>query len=124
MQRAISPSGVPQNTAAPPNAGIRTNLKATSGDSIQKSLTSFGPRNKCQGSTWRLARDERSGAPLAGTKHSRSAVIERVLHNYLREQAKAAAEARDLAILNNTADILNQEAADVLDYQPTDEQLY
>jgi len=54
---------------------------------------------------------------LAGTKHSRSAVIERVLRQYLREQAKAAAEARDLALLNDAADRLNMEAADVLDYQ-------
>ena len=58
---------------------------------------------------------------LAGTKHSRSAVIERVLRKYLREQAKAAAEARDLAILNDAADRLNQEAADVLDYQAAGE---
>jgi len=58
---------------------------------------------------------------LAGTKHSRSAVIERVLRQYLREQAKAAAEARDLALLNDAADRLNMEAADVLDYQAPDE---
>jgi metal-responsive CopG/Arc/MetJ family transcriptional regulator len=58
---------------------------------------------------------------LAGTKHSRSAVIERVLRRYLRERAKAAAEARDLAILNDAADRLNLEAADVLDYQAADE---
>jgi metal-responsive CopG/Arc/MetJ family transcriptional regulator len=58
---------------------------------------------------------------LAGTKHSRSAVIERVLRKYLREQAKAAAAARDLAILNDAADRLNQETADVLDYQAADE---
>jgi len=58
---------------------------------------------------------------LAGTKRSRSAIIERVLRKYLREQAKAAAEARDLAILNDAADRLNQEAADVLDYQAADE---
>lgn len=58
---------------------------------------------------------------LAGTKHSRSAVIERVLRQYLRERAKAAAEARDLALLNAAADRLNLEAADVLDYQAADE---
>jgi metal-responsive CopG/Arc/MetJ family transcriptional regulator len=57
---------------------------------------------------------------LAGTKHSRSAVIERVLRKYLREQANAATEARDLAILNDAAHMLNQEAADVLDYQTAD----
>jgi metal-responsive CopG/Arc/MetJ family transcriptional regulator len=54
---------------------------------------------------------------LAGTKHSRSAVIERVLRQYLREHGKAAAESRDLALLNDAADRLNMEAADVLDYQ-------
>ena len=58
---------------------------------------------------------------LAGAKHSRSAVIERVLRKYLREQAKAAAEARDLAILNDAADRLNMEAAAVLDFQAADE---
>jgi metal-responsive CopG/Arc/MetJ family transcriptional regulator len=60
-------------------------------------------------------------ARMAGTKHSRSAVIERVLRQYLREQAKASAEARDLALLNDAADRLNKEAADVLDYQAPDE---
>jgi hypothetical protein len=60
-------------------------------------------------------------ARLAGTKHSRSAVIERVLRKYLREQAKAAAEARDLALLNDAADRLNMEAAGVLDFQAPDE---
>jgi metal-responsive CopG/Arc/MetJ family transcriptional regulator len=58
---------------------------------------------------------------LAGTKHSRSAIIERVLRKYLREQAEAAADARDLAILNDAADRLNKEAVDVLDYQAADE---
>jgi hypothetical protein len=46
------------------------------------------------------------------------------LRQYLREQAKAAIEARDLALLNDAADRLNQEAADVLDYQAADEQLH
>ena len=58
---------------------------------------------------------------LAGTKHSRSAVIERVLRKYLREQAKASAEARDLILVNDAADRLNMEVADVLDYQAPDE---
>jgi len=56
---------------------------------------------------------------LAGTKHSRSAVIERVLRQYLREHAKA--ESRDLALLNDAADRLNMEAAGVLDYQAPDQ---
>jgi metal-responsive CopG/Arc/MetJ family transcriptional regulator len=54
---------------------------------------------------------------LAGTKHSRSAVIERVLRRYLREKARTAKQARDLILLNDAADSLNLEAADVLDYQ-------
>jgi metal-responsive CopG/Arc/MetJ family transcriptional regulator len=58
---------------------------------------------------------------LAGTKHSRSAVIERVLRQYLRERAKAAIQARDLALLNDAADSLNLEAAEVLDYQAGNE---
>jgi metal-responsive CopG/Arc/MetJ family transcriptional regulator len=58
---------------------------------------------------------------LAGTKHSRSAVIERVLRRYLRERARKEVQKRDLALLNNAADILNLEAADILDYQAVDE---
>jgi hypothetical protein len=46
------------------------------------------------------------------------------LRKYLREQAKAAADARDLAILNSAAHMLNREAVDVLDYQAADEQLH
>jgi hypothetical protein len=54
---------------------------------------------------------------LAGSKHSRSAFIERVLRRYLRERAKAAMQSRDLEKLNNAADRLNLEAAEVLDHQ-------
>jgi metal-responsive CopG/Arc/MetJ family transcriptional regulator len=58
---------------------------------------------------------------LAGSKHSRSAFIERVLRSYLRERAKAAVQARDLKRINNAADRLNVEAAEVLDYQASGE---
>jgi len=54
---------------------------------------------------------------LSGTKHSRSAMIERVLREYLREHGKARLRARDLELLNQEADRLNAEAADVLDFQ-------
>lgn len=54
---------------------------------------------------------------LAGSKHSRSAIIERVLRRYLTEHARAHLQARDLEQLNLAADELNREAADVLDYQ-------
>jgi metal-responsive CopG/Arc/MetJ family transcriptional regulator len=58
---------------------------------------------------------------LAGSKHSRSAFIERVLRRYLRERARAAAQARDLELINAAAGRLNLEAADVLDYQAGEE---
>ena len=58
---------------------------------------------------------------LAGSKYSRSAFIERVLRRYLRERAKAAVQARDLKRINNAADRLNVEAAEVLDYQASGE---
>jgi metal-responsive CopG/Arc/MetJ family transcriptional regulator len=54
---------------------------------------------------------------LAGSKHSRSALIEHILRRYLREHARARLQARDLEQLNRAADELNAEAADVLDYQ-------
>ena len=54
---------------------------------------------------------------LSGSKHSRSAVIERVLRQYLAARARAKADARDQEILNRAADELNAEAEDVLDYQ-------
>jgi metal-responsive CopG/Arc/MetJ family transcriptional regulator len=58
---------------------------------------------------------------LAGSKHSRSAFIERVLRRYLRERAKAAVQARDFKRINNAAERLNLEAAEVLDYQVSGE---
>jgi metal-responsive CopG/Arc/MetJ family transcriptional regulator len=54
---------------------------------------------------------------LAGSKRFRSAFIERVLRRYLREHAKAVLKARDLELINNAADRLNLEAAEVLGYQ-------
>jgi metal-responsive CopG/Arc/MetJ family transcriptional regulator len=58
---------------------------------------------------------------LAGSKHSRSAFIERVLRRYLRQRAKAALQARDLERINKGAERLNLEAAEVLDYQASGE---
>jgi metal-responsive CopG/Arc/MetJ family transcriptional regulator len=54
---------------------------------------------------------------LAGTKYSRSALIERVLRKYFRERTRAALNARDLQRINQAADDLSSEALDVLDYQ-------
>jgi metal-responsive CopG/Arc/MetJ family transcriptional regulator len=58
---------------------------------------------------------------LAGSKHSRSAFIERVLRRYLRQRARAALQAQDLERINNAADRLNLEAAEVLEYQASGE---
>jgi metal-responsive CopG/Arc/MetJ family transcriptional regulator len=58
---------------------------------------------------------------LAGTKRSRSAVIEDVLRQFLHEQAKAERRARDIAILNKHADELNRNALDGLDEQAPEE---
>lgn len=57
---------------------------------------------------------------LAGRRHSRSAVIERVLRQYLRQRERAEVNARDLEILNRAADRLNAEAEDALEYQADD----
>jgi len=68
-----------------------------------------------------LSRDVLAGIDrLAGSKHSRSAVIERALRRYLSEHARTRMQARDLEQLNRAADELNAEAADVLDYQTTE----
>jgi metal-responsive CopG/Arc/MetJ family transcriptional regulator len=58
---------------------------------------------------------------LAGSKHSRSAIIEHVLRRYLSEHARARIQARDVELLNRHADELNREVGDVLDYQVLDE---
>ena len=56
---------------------------------------------------------------MAGSKHSRSAVIEWILRRYFLQRRRAQ-EARDLQRLNKAADQLNAEAIDVLDYQRFD----
>ena len=54
---------------------------------------------------------------IAGEQLSRSALIERILRRYMRQRQRAAIQARDLELLNASADRLNQEADDVMDYQ-------
>jgi metal-responsive CopG/Arc/MetJ family transcriptional regulator len=53
---------------------------------------------------------------LAGSKRSRSVVIEQAIRSYLRQQASAVAEVDDLQLINAAADQLNIEVADVLEY--------
>src|SRR6202047_3420531 len=60
-----------------------------------------------------LARIDR----LAGSRHSRSGFIARVLRRYLLERERDAVQARDLERINHAADRLNSEAADVMEYQ-------
>ncbi len=57
---------------------------------------------------------------IAGSKQSRSAFIEAVLAQYLRKQARAQIEARDLELINKAGDELNAEVEDVLRYQATE----
>jgi metal-responsive CopG/Arc/MetJ family transcriptional regulator len=57
---------------------------------------------------------------IAGSKQSRSAFIEAVLRQYLRKQARALVEARDLELINKAAGELNAEIDDVLRYQDPD----
>lgn len=60
-----------------------------------------------------LARIDR----LAGFRHSRSSFIERVPCRYLLARERRARQARDLQRINQAADRLNSEAADVLEFQ-------
>lgn len=54
---------------------------------------------------------------MAGSKTSRSALIEHALREYLRQRARAALDLRELERINAAADQLNREALDALDYQ-------
>ena len=58
---------------------------------------------------------------VAGSKQSRSAFIEEVLVQHLRQRARARRDARDLELLNQAADEMNAEVEDVLGYQALDE---
>ena len=53
---------------------------------------------------------------LAGSKGSRSVVIERAVRSYLKQPASAVDEAADSELISGAADQLNIEAADVLEY--------
>jgi metal-responsive CopG/Arc/MetJ family transcriptional regulator len=58
---------------------------------------------------------------MAGSKQSRSAFIEAVLAQYLRKQARAQIEARDLELINKATDEMSAEVEDVLRYQAIEE---
>jgi metal-responsive CopG/Arc/MetJ family transcriptional regulator len=54
---------------------------------------------------------------IAGSKQSRSAFIEAVLQQRLKERSRARREARDLSIINRNAEQLDSDALDALEYQ-------
>ena len=54
---------------------------------------------------------------LIGERASRSAYIEKVLHDHLRELEREAIQQRDLELINAAAERLNAEAAEVLEDQ-------
>ncbi|HKO03808.1 MAG TPA: ribbon-helix-helix protein, CopG family [Candidatus Acidoferrales bacterium] len=58
---------------------------------------------------------------LAGSRLSRSAVIEEVLRSFFRERSRRKMHARDLERINAAAGRLNAEAAEVLEYQTSEQ---
>ncbi|HSO76822.1 MAG TPA: ribbon-helix-helix domain-containing protein [Blastocatellia bacterium] len=54
---------------------------------------------------------------LSGTNKNRSEFIEAAIQAYIVERTRAEGNATDLDLINESADILNREALDVLDYQ-------
>lgn len=54
---------------------------------------------------------------LAGAKRRRSKVVESALVAYVAREKAKTSNKRDVQILNKFADVLNKEAADVLEYQ-------
>jgi metal-responsive CopG/Arc/MetJ family transcriptional regulator len=65
-----------------------------------------------------LSKDVLAGIDrIAGSKQSRSAVIEDLLRAHLRQREREERDAREIAIINRNAERLNRDALDVLDYQ-------
>jgi metal-responsive CopG/Arc/MetJ family transcriptional regulator len=58
---------------------------------------------------------------IAGPRQSRSAFIEAILLQYLRDRARAQRDARDIEIINRHAAMLNRDAEDGLQYQAPEE---
>ena len=54
---------------------------------------------------------------FAGETSNRSRVVEQAVLHFLAQQEREMRDARDLEILNRTADALNNEIDDVLSYQ-------
>jgi len=58
---------------------------------------------------------------VAGSNQSRSAFIEAVLQQYLRQRARAQRDARDIELINRNAEKLNRDAEDGLEDQAPEE---
>ncbi len=54
---------------------------------------------------------------IAGALRNRSRVIELAVLEFIERRRRAARDARDLEILNRSADALNEEVEDILGYQ-------
>ena len=54
---------------------------------------------------------------IAGELLNRSRVIEQAVLEFIERRRRAARDARDLEILNRSADVLNEEVEDILGYQ-------
>ena len=54
---------------------------------------------------------------IAGEVLNRSRVIELAVLEYVERRRRADRDARDLEILNRSADVLNEEVEDILGYQ-------
>ena len=54
---------------------------------------------------------------LSGKNKNRSEFIEAAIQAYIVQHTRCKEGTRDLEMINDSADILNQEALDVLDYQ-------
>ena len=58
---------------------------------------------------------------IAGSRQSRSAFIETVLHQYRRQRERAQRDARDIELINRNAARLNRNAEDGLEDQAPEE---
>jgi metal-responsive CopG/Arc/MetJ family transcriptional regulator len=54
---------------------------------------------------------------ISGEPRNRSRIIEQAVLEFIENRRRASRNARDLEILNRSADVLNQEFEDLLGYQ-------
>jgi len=59
----------------------------------------------------------RSLDQAAGGQGNRSRLVEQAIRELLEARARAERDAKEIALINRHADRLNEEAADVLEYQ-------